>query len=105
MTERLESYIDELVSISPMLIEANEQRNFEWVSKIIKQHALTAHHVYGALNAPNCNKNCPRVLLDPLTVLNRSKSTSSSIDDLEFWQDPDMIKTLSDYLDLRFRKN
>jgi hypothetical protein len=111
---KLQSYINDLLNVAqPMLVAADTQGGgSELFSKVIKQFAQVAHHVYGALDVPNRkpelyhDSNAPRVLLDPMTVLNRSRDVpGASIDDLEFWEHGDMIKTLCDYLDLRFGGN
>lgn len=68
-----------------------------------------AHKVYLSLDTPHrsCeryhDKETKRVLLDPMTVINRARSFpdngASILDNPEFWIHPDMVKTLCDYLD------
>lgn len=82
-------------------------------NEVSEKFGPIAHRVYLALDKPerSCeryhDKSTKRVMLDPWTVLNRAKNFQRSavtIDDIEFWLHGDMIKTICDYLELRFNK-
>lgn len=92
------------------LIAADEEGGGSTVfTEVSNEYGPIAHRVFSALDLPNRkgelyhSKEAHRVLLDPMTVLNRFKDLEGkSVDDQEFWCHGDMIKTLCDYLDLRF---
>ena len=112
MDNQTKSDINALINFArPKLISADRGGGSELFNQVSKEYGPIAHRLYLALDKPerSCeryhDKATRRVMLDPLTVLNRSKSfynTEITIDDPEFWLHADMIKTLCDYIDWRF---
>ena len=103
--------IETLLNVTrPKLVAADSGGGSELFNNVSEEFGPIAHRVYLALDVPQ--RSCERyhhpdtrsVLLDPITVLNRASSLKydKTIDDPEFWLHGDMIKTLCDYLDLRF---
>lgn len=92
----------------------NAEGNHHLFNDVGIKYGHIAHRVYLALDKPNrsCelyhDKETRRVLLDPWTVIMRSNSFqdsgSAAIDDPNFWNHGDMIKTLIDYLALTYSK-
>lgn len=114
--EQTKSDIETLLNVArPKLIEADKKGDSDLFISVSVKYGPIANRVYLALDKPERNpdhyhdKETKRVMLDPCTVINRSKSFviqnfEFNIDDPEFWLHADMIKTLCDYLDLRFNK-
>lgn len=104
--------IEMLLTIArPELIKADNGGGSELFNQVSDKFGPIANRIFLALDKPQRSfqhyhdKETQRVLLDPMTVLNRASSLSDSevtIDDPEFWCHCDMIKTLCDYLELRF---
>jgi hypothetical protein len=108
---KLHENIEQLLnSARPLLIKADKGGGSALFNKAIEDFGSLAHEVFLEVDLPfrtadsYHNEDPNRVLLDPKTVLNRAADLSHKvdIDDLEFWMHGDMIKTLCDYLDMRF---
>jgi hypothetical protein len=108
---KLHENIEQLLnSARPLLIKADKGGGSTLFNKAIEDFGPLAHEVFLELDLPFRTANAyhdsepNRVLLDPKTVLNRAADLNHKvdIDDLEFWMHGDMIKTLCDYLDMRF---
>jgi hypothetical protein len=112
MDEQTKQDVELLLSVvRPKLIVADHGGGPKLFNEVCKEFGPIAHRVYLALDRPGRpleyyhDKETKRVMLDPWTVLNRAKSfqnTNVNIDDVEFWDHCDMIKTLCDYIHLRY---
>lgn len=107
LDDQTKSDIQQLLNVArPNLIESDKNGSSKLFTEISHKFGPLAHRVYLALDKPqrSCeqyhHKETRRVMLDPWTVLNRSKDCGdSTIDDEVFWHHGDMIKTLCDYVD------
>lgn len=114
MDKQIQSEIKLLLNVArPGLIKADRGGGYKLFNEISEEFGPVAHRVYLALDKPERSieryhdKETKRVMLDPWTVFNRTKNFSNfgiTIDDVEFWCHCDMIKTLCDYIDLRFKE-
>jgi hypothetical protein len=83
------------------------KKNFsgQGFSEVATKYGHLAFHVYQELDRPERDVGAflkaKRVLLDPWTVINRFKATGLSIDDVEFWENSDVILSLVNYLNLK----
>ena len=114
--DQTKSDIETLLNVArSRLIAADKSGDSDLFMAVSVKYGPVAHRVYLALDMPerSCeryhDKATKRVMLDPWTVINIAKSFhiqkfEITIDDQEFWMHADMIKTLCDYLDLRFKK-
>jgi hypothetical protein len=92
----------------------NAEGNHHLFNDVSLKYGHIAHRVYLALDTPNRpsdlyhDKEARRVLLDPWTVIMRSRAFQdngpAAVDDPNFWNHSDMIKTLIDYLALTYSK-
>jgi len=111
MDKKTKSDIETLLNVArPKLIEADKGKGSKLFNEVSKEFGPVACRTYLALDKPGrfCelyhDEVTKRVMIDPMTVFNRTKSLQNSeisIDDPEFWSHGDMIKTLCDYLDMR----
>lgn len=93
---------------------SNAEGNHHLFNDVSLKYGPIAHRVYLNLDKPNrsCelyhDKETRRVLLDPWTVIMRSRMFQNkgpaAVDDPNFWNHADMIKTLIDYLALTYSK-
>lgn len=98
----------------PAIAAADKAGDYQSFNALGFKYGRIAHRVYLALDKPkranegDHSKETNRVLLEPMTVINRAHSLpgsgAASLDDPEFWTHADMIKTLCDYLDRVYSK-
>lgn len=98
----------------PAIATADQAGDSQVFTALGFKYGPTAHRVYLALDTPQRalgayhSKETRRVLLDPMTVVNRACSFPNRglavVDNPEFWIHADMIETLCDYLDRVYSK-
>ena len=98
----------------PAIATADQAGDSQVFTALGFKYGPTAHRVYLALDKPkranegDHSKETRRVLLEPMTVINRAHSLPGSgavsLDDPEFWIHADMVKTFCDYLDRVYSK-
>lgn len=105
----LKEDVEALINIArPKLIAADNGGGSTLFNEVSDEFGPIAHRVFLGLDRfgrePEFyHDSDSHVLLDPLTILNRSRDlTGTSIDDVQFWRHGDMIKTLCDFLLLKF---
>ncbi len=115
METQIQEDIDLLLQEArPAIAVADKAGDHQSFSALGFKYGRIAHRVYLALDKPqraleaDHSKETRRVLLDPMTVVNRSHSLpgsgAASLDDPEFWIHADMVKTFCDYLDRVYSK-
>lgn len=104
--------INLLLSVArPKIESADKACDSILFSALGYEYGPVAHRVYKTLDSPSkepgnyYDRSFPAVLLDPWTILTRANSCKLPDEyhtpyNPEFWNHPDMIKTLTDYLAL-----
>jgi hypothetical protein len=98
--------------VQPLIEDEEKNSNATNFNRIGENFGELAHRVFLALDIPSRSienfhsKTSNRVLLDPYTVLNRARSLKADdsfiIDSVEFWKHGDVIKTLVDFLSIKY---
>lgn len=113
MNDEIKADIQLLLNVvRPLIEETAVNSSHTFFNEISDKFKSVALRVFLALDLPSRrienfhSRSSSRVLLDPYTILNRAMSLkaddSFTIDSLEFWDHTDVIKTLIDFLAIKY---